>query len=234
MQRETSSTCVGERFDAAVQLVLVELARRVPGRAVGVAEREHRVAVERDDALVAGLDVRGGLELLLEARRIVVAGHDEAGHAGGGEPLVGLLEPARERLQHHALEPALTLLLGQVGDLGDLGRGRAVRVHAVAADAPFQRRQLRLARGALAAAKELSAEDAGRILDERDDHLARDIPAHHEHLRLVVLGRVQELEPQHLGAVDVARVVQAEGGAAAAPLRLASPEDHAYSGGISR
>ena len=33
--------------------------------------------------------------------------------------------------------------------------------------------------------------------------------------------------------MDVARVIEAEGGTAAA-LRLAPPEDHAYSGGISR
>ena len=202
---------LGQIMDPLVQLILVQLTRRVPGCAVRVPQRQHRVSVELHHRLVAALDVDALTDAVLERLRIVVAGHDKAADARAGEPVVGQLDPLAERVQHDRLKPLLTLLLGQAGDAVDLGVRGAVGIHAVPAHTAFQRVQLRLVAGLLAAAEQARRPGAVFLEHDRDHDLAGDVTAHHQHPRVVHLRRVQELLPQHLGAVDVGGVVEAEG-----------------------
>jgi hypothetical protein len=87
----------------------------------------------------------------------------------------------------------------------------AVGVHAVPAHAAFQPIQLGLVAGLLAAAEQARRPGAVFLMHDRDHTLAGDVAAHHKHPRVVHLRRVQKLLPQHLGAVDVGGVVEAEG-----------------------
>lgn len=49
---------------------------------------------------------------------------------------------------------------------------------------------------------------AAVVADQGDEHLARNVAPHDQHVGLVEPGRVQELPPAPLGAVDVGRVVE--------------------------
>ncbi len=192
------------------------------GRAVRVSEREHRVVLELDDGLVARLDVSALADRLLDPGRIVVSGHHEAAQAGALEALVGERRSSSSNVatmtdSNHSSRsasgrPAMRATSSAVVRYGYMPLPRMRRSSASSSAAVV---------GPLVAAEELRRPDVA-VLDDRDHHLAGDVAPHDEHPRLVVLGRIQELLPQHLGAVDVGGVVEAEGGIAA--LRRLAPE----------
>ena len=92
-------------------------------------------------------------------------------------------------------------------------------------------RWLALAEERLAGAPEQLGDVGAAVLDERHDHLAGHVAAHHQHARLVHARGVQELAPQRLGPVDVGGVVEADGLTA---VRLSSDPAKPHSGGSSR
>ena len=126
---------VGERLDAGVQRVLVELPWARPRRRVGVRARDHLVAADLGHPQVAGDEVLGALEHRVAAPGIVVARHRVDGDPLRGHALIGELDPASQLVEQDPLEQ-----LGPGGGVGtvprDLVRARDPRVHAVVAHAP--------------------------------------------------------------------------------------------------
>ena len=78
---------------------------------------------------------------------------------------------------------------------------RAVWIEAEVADALLNRLELIWAENAFP--RYFSSDEAAVAVDDRDDRLARDIAAHHEHVDAVERAGVDELPPQPVGAVDV-------------------------------
>src|SRR5712691_3883604 len=197
-----------EALEMLLELVLGQLARRMPGRRVGVAAREHLPALAEVDRDVLRIDrdPRPG-EDLAQARLVVVPEHDIEPDAGAVEPLVRELEPAGEAALHRVQEEAID---------GGLVAARAVelllrrqeRIEAEVADPLFDPRQLVLAEEPLA--ENLARAEAAVLAHDREDGLAGDVATHDEHVRPVEAARVHKLLPEEIGAVDVGGVVERE------------------------
>ena len=155
-----------------------------------------------EDVALADLHVLGRREDLVDVPAVVVAGADDALDAAALELRVGPLDPFLDRLAHLLVEQLLELVLVArvlVALLGRQGDG----VVAVVLDETLGLGEVVRAVELVRDVEHVVAPLLGTGLDDRDDRLAGHVPTEDEDVGLVVLGRVDELAPADLRAMDV-------------------------------
>src|ERR687895_472730 len=123
---------------------LVLLAVGFPGRAVGPAGRRHLEAAHVHHPPLAGLDVPGSRDDLVDLELVVVAGTDEAAQVRAGDPLVGQRDPLLDPAEHQLVEELVRAPLVP-RELVHLLRCGAKRVVAAPRDRLLEARHLLLA-----------------------------------------------------------------------------------------
>src|SRR5207248_11639767 len=89
------------RLDLTAQVVLVQLAVGLPGRAVGPSGADHAdVVVEVDDPPLGQADAARFAQHVVHGEDVVVARADVTLHAGAGQTGVSILYPGPYALQH--------------------------------------------------------------------------------------------------------------------------------------
>jgi hypothetical protein len=191
----------GQLLDVLVQVVLVHLPWRVPRGPVRPAAGDHLEPVAEVDQLVLRVGQDGGpAQVLAQLGRIVVAGHHVERDAAPGDLLLGPGHPPVQALEHELQEhPVHRVAVGP--GLVELGVGGDERVEAHVPD-------LRLHLVELGGGQHLLAGDAAGhppavAGHDRHHRLAGDVAAHDQGVRAVEPGRVQELPPADIGAVDI-------------------------------
>ena len=203
--RPTSGTEPTEAVDRRRDLVLARLARRVPRRHRGQADRDHRVLVVQVHDPVLARDHVGpvvAFEDLQHRRFVVVAARQVHPDTGAGQPVLRQLEPPRQPFGGQPTEPPeLRQLVG--ADRLVLVRLEHLPVEARELDAlgervepvPFE---------LVIATLEVGSEAPVRAHD-RDEGLAHEVATEHERVGLVERRRAEELAERRLGAVEVGR-----------------------------
>ena len=138
---------------------------------------------------------------VVDQPRVVVAGGGEDADLRAGQPLVGVPEPAAQRLGHQLGEQLLDRVRVGLQVLVLLGG------HAPGVAAGHPRLALQLGR-AVVVQQPPPAVDPGlvppvRLGDQRDDHLAGEVAAQDQQVGAVEAGRGDELPEAGLGAVQV-------------------------------
>src|SRR5579883_2435591 len=199
----------GQRVDPRGKLLFGQLARAIPRRRVGVAEREQGIAVaEVDDLAIAVAHPPLGFESPVDDPGVVVAGHHITGQLALGQLLLRDLQPAREGLLHQTVEQRV--LLGGVSGHGvQLLGPAAVGIHAVEPDVALKLGQLLVGAPGDSATKKGALPATVGLDDDGHDTLAGDVTAHNQDVRAIERPRVEELPPAFLRAVDIGGLIDA-------------------------
>src|SRR6266567_1775490 len=126
---------------------------------------------------------------------------EDALDPGACQPVLGQVEPAAhglvDELAEQVIDPGRILL-----QRGDFVRRHRMRVEPGVRDELVQPGQA-VGIDLPLAPEQLHREEPARFLDDRDDHLAGDVTAHHDRVDSVELARVQELAQAAVRPVDV-------------------------------
>lgn len=155
------------------------------------------------DQLILGVGQDGGLaQVLAQLGRVVVAGHHVQRDAAPGHLLLGPDHPPVQALEHELQEYPVHRVAVLPG-LVELLVGGPERVEAGVPDPGLHLVELRGAEHLVAG--DLPGDVAAVAGHDWHHRLAGDVTAHDQGVRSVELGRVQELPPADVGAVDAPR-----------------------------
>ena len=196
---------VSQSLDHRAEVFVIDLARRLPWRAIAEPDTDHRVmivdldffAFAEDDGLQVGVP-----QQLQHLGVVVIAADHEAFDAASRQPRLGEVEPRREPFAGKLVEQAIDgrgvgskrLVLILIHDLAVVAERSEPVLEALEVGRPLE---------TLGLTHQMRPKAAIALADDGNGEFADHVAAHDQDVGLIVLCGVDKLAEDALGAVKI-------------------------------